>query len=85
MGADKGIKPSHMSLFTALFVIWRDSGYRSRFSASRKALMAISSIDSIATYHKCVKELNRFGYIIYAPSYHPKEGSTISMPQQEGK
>lgn len=41
--------------------------------------MQASRIRSIATYHKIIKELQAFGYITYAPSYHPKEGSAISL------
>ena len=41
--------------------------------------MSLSHIRSIATYHKVIKELQAFGYIIYKPSFHPKKGSTISL------
>jgi hypothetical protein len=41
--------------------------------------MRLSHIRSIATYHKVIKELHAFGYIIYKPSYRPKNGSTISL------
>jgi len=41
--------------------------------------MQLSHIRSIATYHKVIKELHAFGYIIYKPSYHPKKGSEISL------
>ena len=42
---------------------------------TRKKVMQLSKIRNIATYHKCMKELQEFGYIDYQPSYHPLKGS----------
>ncbi|MCD8741975.1 hypothetical protein LT679_15280 [Mucilaginibacter roseus] len=42
--------------------------------------MAYSKIVSIATYHKCIRELDAYGYISYQPSYHPKLGSQVYWP-----
>jgi hypothetical protein len=42
--------------------------------------MAFSKVASIATYHKCIKELDEYGYIRYQPSYHPKLGSQVYWP-----
>ncbi|WP_454803175.1 hypothetical protein [Mucilaginibacter phyllosphaerae] len=47
---------------------------------TRRELMAFSKIASIATYHKCIRELDAFGYIRYQPSYHPKLGSRVYWP-----
>ena len=38
---------------------------------SRKLVMQLGHIKNIVTYHKCIKELQSFGYIEYFPSYHP--------------
>lgn len=46
--------------------------------------MSLSHIRSIATYHKVIKELHAFGYIIYKPSFHPRKGSTISLCLSSG-
>ena len=80
MGTDKKILATHISLFTALFVCWQHGGYTSPFAVTRKNLMAYSRIASIATYHKCIRELDEFGYIRYRPSYHPKLGSLVYWP-----
>ncbi|MGY3054156.1 hypothetical protein ACVWYG_002359 [Pedobacter sp. UYEF25] len=80
MGVDKRIIATHISLFTALFVCWQHSGYTSPFAVTRKKLMAYSRIASTATYHKCIRELDEFGYIRYRPSYHPKLGSLVYWP-----
>ena len=47
---------------------------------NRRTLMAFSKIASIATYHKCIRELDAFGYIRYQPSFDPKRGSQAYWP-----
>jgi hypothetical protein len=41
--------------------------------------MAASRIQSRATYHKVMKDLQAFGYLEYAPSYHPVKGSSVRL------
>jgi hypothetical protein len=74
---DKSLFATHISLLAALFVFWQRNGFESPFSVNRKELMAFGKIASIATYHKCIRELNDGGYIKYAPSFHPKTGSLV--------
>ncbi|WP_184549410.1 hypothetical protein [Mucilaginibacter sp. FT3.2] len=80
MEKDNRLLPTHLSLFTGLFVCWQRAGFVSPFSVTRKTLMAFSKVASIATYHKCIKELDEYGYIRYEPSYHPKLGSQVYWP-----
>lgn len=84
MGSDSRMLSTHVSLLTALFVLWHQSGFANPFMVSRKKLMAFSRIASIATYHKCIRELDAFGYIRYQPSYHPIKGSLIWWPHLSG-
>ncbi|MDO3643733.1 hypothetical protein [Mucilaginibacter sp. L3T2-6] len=81
MATDGRMLATHVSLFTALFICWHRSEFNSPFAVNRRELMNLSKIASIATYHKCIKELDRFGYIRYQPSYHPKNGSLIYWPE----
>jgi len=74
---DKRLSATHVSLFTALFIQWQQNFYTSPFPVTRKELMAYSKIASVATYHKCVRELDAYGYIIYQPSFHPQKGSLV--------
>ncbi|QEM06321.1 hypothetical protein DIU31_023395 [Mucilaginibacter rubeus] len=80
MSKDERLNATHVSLFTGLFVHWQRNGYANPFSITRKAMMTFSKIASIATYHKCIKELDEYGYIRYQPSYHPKLGSQVYWP-----
>jgi hypothetical protein len=74
---DERLLATHVSLFTALFVHWQRNWFINPFRVTRKELMAFSKIASIATYHKCIRELDEFGYIRYQPSYHPAKGSLV--------
>ncbi len=67
----------HVSAYHALLQLWITSNEKDSFYISRKKVMAISRIRSIATYHKCIKELVKFGYIKYQPSYNPYLGSKV--------
>ena len=80
MRGDSSLNTTHVSLFTALFVHWQSNCFASPFAVTRRELMAFSKIASIATYHKCIRELDAFGYIRYQPSYHPKLGSQVYWP-----
>ena len=80
MGKDPRLYATHISLFTAMFVCWQRSGFSNPFPVTRKELMGYSRIASIATYHKCIRELDEYGYICYQPSYDPVKGSLVYWP-----
>lgn len=76
---DHRMIPSHISLYVSLFQLWSRHEYQNPFRVSRKEVMKLGKIKSFATYHKCIKELHQAGFIIYSPSYHPYEGSSIEI------
>lgn len=76
---DRNLYPSHLSLLLAIYYEWQNGNFRNPISITRKALMFTSKIKSIATYHKCIKDLNNSGYLLYKPSYNPM-GSYIHWP-----
>lgn len=76
---DDLICPSHISLYTALLQFWSLNQFQSPFRICRIDLMKLSKIRSIATYHKCMKELHVAGLIIYSPSYDSYKGSVVEI------
>jgi len=84
MGKDERLLSTHISLCSALFACWQKYDFVSPFPVTRKQLMAFSRIASAATYHKCIKELDNFGYIRYQPSFNPKVGSLVYWPEVSG-
>lgn len=68
---DVRLSSAHLSIYFVLFAYWLKNDCSSPFNITRSAVMQRAKIKSIATYHKCVKELNAYGYIKYQPSFHP--------------
>ena len=77
MAKDQRLLATHISLYTALFVCWQRQGFAQPFAVCRRELMGFSKIASIATYHKCIRELDEYGYIRYQPSFDPIRGSLV--------
>ena len=79
LASDIRLKPTHISLCIALCHAWVRSNFQNIFQVSRRKLMAASRIQSKATYHKVMKDLQAFGYLKYTPSYHPVKGSSVGL------
>ena len=76
--SDNRLNSYHISLYTAL--LYYGKGITQLpFYASRRKLMGFSRIKSGATYHKCLRELAKYGYLDYYPSFHPQQGSRIVL------
>lgn len=82
---DRRISVWHISLYIALLYKWYKNDLQNPFQITRKETMRMAHIGSIATYHKCIKQLQEYGYIKYAPSYHPSLGSQISLDKTKVK
>lgn len=76
---DKRLSAYHVSLYMALFQFWNLKRFQNPISISRNEAMEISKIGSGNTYSKCLKELDKFGYIQYLPSFNPLKGSLINL------
>lgn len=76
---DGRMQAIHVSLYTALCNIWLASQCSCGFSISRKKVMELAKIRSIATYHRVMDRLVKCQYIAYEPSYHPRLGSKVTL------
>lgn len=76
---DDRLNPTHISLYMALFQEWNSSRFADQFYVNRRDLMLASKIGSKSTYHRCVTELDTWGYLSYFPSNNPFKGSKIKM------
>lgn len=76
---DDRLNPTHISMYVSLFQFWNASRFQNPISISRNELMKVSKISAKATYHKCMKDLNDFGYLKYKPSYNPFKGSLVYL------
>ncbi|WP_397445983.1 hypothetical protein [Polaribacter sp. R77954] len=76
---DNRLNSTHISLYIALFQIWNNNRFVQEFYINREEVMRFSKIGSKSTYHKCIKELTHWQYLIYYPSHNPYKGSKIKM------
>lgn len=76
---DNRISTTHISLYMALFQLYNLNNFINPFKITRTSLMEIAKISGLATYHKCIKELEEFGYILYKPSYNPAISSQVVL------
>ena len=79
MSRNNKIKVTHMAMIFAILQIAIMEGAGKSVNITRRKVMETAHIQSIATYHKYLKELEQMGYIKYTPSYHPKDGSRVIL------
>ena len=80
---DNRLNPTHISLYMALFQLWNTNRFPREFFINRSEVMQLSKIGSKSTYHRCIKELHHWSYIIYSPSHNPYKGSKINILQNQ--
>lgn len=66
---DRRISVGHLAIVIAIITLAKEDN--APVFISRRIVMKLAHIKSIVTYHKLIKELQKFGYIDYIPSYHP--------------
>ncbi len=74
---DKRLNVWHFSIYMTLVLLWHKNELVNPFPISRKSVMELAHVNSFATYHKCIKQLETFGYIRYNPSFSYYERSSI--------
>lgn len=76
---EKSLNPTHISLYLIIFQYWNVNRFKNPITVSRCEMMKGSKISSNATYQKCIKELQRLGYLEYTPSFNPYSGTLITV------
>jgi hypothetical protein len=76
---DQQLSVRHISIYFALLNLWCHNKFESPFRITRKEVMHLAKIGSLATYHKCISDLADRGHIVYQPSYDPYKGSGIHI------
>ena len=76
---DSRLNPTHISLYVGLFQLWNVYHFPDEFYINREEAMRFSKIGSKTTYHRCIKELSHWNYLLYTPSHNPFRGSRIKM------
>ncbi|MDB5198721.1 MAG: Uncharacterized protein JWO92_684 [Chitinophagaceae bacterium] len=76
---DNRIGTTHISLYMALFQFYNLNNFCNPVYITRSLVMELAKISGLATYHKCIRDLNEFGYITYLPSYNPAIMSKVIL------
>jgi hypothetical protein len=79
LSKDGRITVWHMAALFAIVQLSDCNDIAKPIFISRKKVMNMAHINNFVTYHKCIKELQQFGYIEYFPSYHPAIGSKVHL------
>jgi hypothetical protein len=86
LSGDTRINVWHMSIYLALLYKLRGNGFQSPVQITRKEVMLLAHVGSIATYHKCIRQLQDYGYIDYVPSFdHYKKTAVHFVNAATGK
>jgi len=75
IAGDARISPAHISVYLAIFLLYDRQGTQP-VMASKKTIAGAAKI-SETTYHRCMQQLQEYGYIQYVPSFDPKKMSKI--------
>lgn len=76
---DARISTTHISLYMALLNLWNEGGGHNPIQVFSKTVMPICKISGVATYHKRIRELHNYGYILYVPSCYRVTGSLVYL------
>ena len=81
---DPRLRAVHICLYAAIAHHCAKAD-QNQIHISRRVLMRSARIRSIATYHRCIRDLADFGHIDYQPSYHPLRASRIALTVQDSE
>ncbi|WP_264529721.1 hypothetical protein [Flavobacterium sp. N502540] len=74
---DRRISITHIGIFAALLQFRTTASYINPIKAYRHEIMKIAKISGPVTYHRCIRDLNDYGYINYLPKRNKNQKSII--------
>lgn len=76
---DERVTVWHISIYLTFIHLWIHNKSINPIRISRKNIMQLARIKGIATYHKCINDLQKFGYIEYHPTYDYYAGTKVYL------
>ena len=80
---DYRISVTHIGIYAALLQFRADKGFINPIEAYRYEIMEIAKISAPYTYHRCMHDLNDFGYLTYLPTRKKNQRSKIFFSNDE--
>lgn len=75
---DHRVGPHHVALYVAIFQEWCINEGKNPVTVTQQRIGQLAKIGR-STYHKCMHELDTYGYIKYVPSYSAVLGSLVYL------
>jgi hypothetical protein len=82
---DQRISIVHIGMYAALLQFRVDKGFINPILVYRSEIIAIAKIYSPKTYHKCMRQLNEYGYIRYEPTHNKYKRSKVFFLSPEAE
>jgi hypothetical protein len=76
---DVRIGPLHISLYMAILYRWAEQGCTEAVEFTAKELMPVAKIAGGTPFYRCLRELHRYGYLEYRPSFNPAVKSKVLL------
>ncbi|MCH5597925.1 hypothetical protein [Niabella ginsengisoli] len=80
---DHRIGPHHVVIYTALFQQWCMNNAQNPIQVTQTRIREVAKVGR-TTYHKCMRELEDYGYIKYIRSHSPVLGSLVYLVEMGG-
>lgn len=74
---DFRISTTHIAIFAALLQFRASRNFINPIQAYSIEIQSIAKVVSPKTYHKCMRELDNYGYIIYVPTKNKNKRSSV--------
>lgn len=83
IAGDPRISITHIGIYAALLQYWSEHHFENPVQVFSYEIMRIAKISASTTYHKSIRDLNRYGYIRYEPSFKRNRGSKVYFIMDE--
>lgn len=80
---DTRISATHISLYVSLWNDWNMKGGLNPFAIERDTIMKTAKISARRTYHRCMNNLQEYGYIKYLPASNSFTQSMVYLKRVE--
>ena len=80
---DPRLGPAHVSVYMALVYVWVSQGGSGPAQVCGRELGGLAKIAGSTPLYRRLRELHRYGYIVYEPSFNPAVRSRVFLPLME--
>lgn len=79
IAGDVRIGSTHIALFVAVYDLWLKKEKTESLDIQPKQLMKRAKILARSTYVRTIRDLGKWGYLVYEPSYNNKSTSRVRI------